>query len=175
MDICVHGCGIPGSWLTCQWGCLQPTSVNGLLVPKCSLSGQSCFVFALCLWSHTEKRKKSASLIAQSVKNLPTVQNTWVQSLGWEDPLEKEMATHSSILAWRIPWTEDPSGLQSMGSQRVGHDSLALFLHCDFNHILVISCLFAKKNFRLHLCLLHILLLYCMTSTWHIGSYFNSY
>jgi len=47
---------------------------------------------------------------------------TWVQSLGWEDPLEKEMATHSSILAWRIPWTEEPGGLQSTGSQRVGHD-----------------------------------------------------
>jgi len=47
---------------------------------------------------------------------------TWVLSLGQEDPLEKEMATHSSILAWRIPWTEEPSGLQSMGSQRVGHD-----------------------------------------------------
>ena len=46
----------------------------------------------------------------------------WVQSLGWEDPLEKEMATHSSILAWRIPWTEEPGGLHSMGLQRVGHD-----------------------------------------------------
>ena len=46
----------------------------------------------------------------------------WVWSLGWEDPLEKEMATHSSILAWRIPWTEEPGGLQSMGSQRIGHD-----------------------------------------------------
>ena len=56
------------------------------------------------------------------VKHLPTMQETWVQSLGWEDLLEKEMATHSSILAWRIPWTEDPGGLQSMGSQRVGHD-----------------------------------------------------
>ena len=61
-----------------------------------------------------------ASLIAQSVKNLPAVQETWVRSLGWEDPLEKEMATHSSILAWKIPWTEEPGGLQSMGSQRVG-------------------------------------------------------
>ena len=58
-----------------------------------------------------------ASLIAQSVKNLPAMQETWVQFLGWEDPLEKEMATHSSILAWRIPWTEEPGGLQSMGSQ----------------------------------------------------------
>ena len=56
------------------------------------------------------------------VKNLPAVQETWVRSLGWEDPLEKEMATHSSILAWRIPWTEKPCGLQSMGSQRIGHD-----------------------------------------------------
>ena len=56
-----------------------------------------------------------ASLVAQSVKNLPMMQETWVQSLGWEDPLEKEMATHASILAWEIPWTEEPGGLQSMG------------------------------------------------------------
>ena len=56
------------------------------------------------------------------VKNLPTVQVTWVQSLGLEDLLEKGIATHSSILAWRIPWTEEPGGLQSVGSQRVGHD-----------------------------------------------------
>ena len=56
-----------------------------------------------------------ASLVAQMVKNPPAVQETWVRSLGWEDPLEKEMATHSSILAWRIPWTEEPGGLQSMG------------------------------------------------------------
>ena len=57
-----------------------------------------------------------ASLVAQSIKNLPVVQETQVQSLGWEDPLEKEMATHSSILAWKIPWTEEPGGLQFMGS-----------------------------------------------------------
>ena len=56
------------------------------------------------------------------VKNLPAVWETQVRSLGWDDPLEKEMATHSSILAWRIPWTEEPGRLQSMGSQRVGHD-----------------------------------------------------
>ena len=60
--------------------------------------------------------------VAQSVKNLPAVQEIWVRSLGWEDPLEKEMATHSSILAWKISWTEEPGGLQSMGSQRIGHD-----------------------------------------------------
>ena len=63
-----------------------------------------------------------ASPVAQMVNSLPAMWETWVQSLGWEDPLEKEMATHSSILAWRIPWTEEPVGLQSMGSQRVGHD-----------------------------------------------------
>ena len=62
------------------------------------------------------------SLVAQTVKRLPTTQETEVQSLGWEDLLEKEMATHSSILAWKILWTEEPDRLQSMGSQRVGHD-----------------------------------------------------
>ena len=56
------------------------------------------------------------------VKNLPAMQGTQVHSLGWEDPLEKEMATLSSTLAWKIPWMEEPGGLQSMGSQRVGHD-----------------------------------------------------
>ena len=62
------------------------------------------------------------SLVAQTVKRLSTVWKTWVQSLGGEDLLEKEMETHSSILAWKIPWTEEPRRLQSMGSQRVGHD-----------------------------------------------------
>ena len=60
--------------------------------------------------------------MAQIVKNLPTMWETRVQSLGWEDPLEKEMATHSSILAWRIPWTEESGGLPSVGSQRIGHN-----------------------------------------------------
>ena len=60
--------------------------------------------------------------MAQTVKCLPTMWETWVQSLGGEDPLEKEMAPHSSILAWKVPWTEEPGRLQSMGSQRVGHD-----------------------------------------------------
>ena len=63
-----------------------------------------------------------ASLVAQLVKNLPAMQETRIWSLGWEDTLEKEMATHSSILAWRIPWTEKPGRLQSVGLQRVGHD-----------------------------------------------------
>ena len=60
--------------------------------------------------------------MAQTVKNPPAMQDTWVQSLGWEDPLEEDMATHSSILAWRIPWTEEPGGIQSMRSKRVGHE-----------------------------------------------------
>ena len=63
-----------------------------------------------------------SSLVAQAVESMPAMQETQVQSLGREDPLEKEMAAHSSILAWRIPLTEEPGGLQSMGSQRVGHD-----------------------------------------------------
>ena len=61
-------------------------------------------------------------LVAQMVKHLPTIRETQVQSLGRGDPLEKEMATPSSTLAWKIPWTEEPGGLQSMGSHRVGHD-----------------------------------------------------
>ena len=60
--------------------------------------------------------------MAQTVKNPPARQETWVQSLGWEDALEKDMATHSSILAWRIPWTEELAGFKSMGLQRVGRD-----------------------------------------------------
>ena len=66
-----------------------------------------------CVW---------ASLVAQMVKNLPLMQETQVQSLGWKDPLDEGRATYSSILSWRIPWTEKPGGLQSMGSQRVGCD-----------------------------------------------------
>ena len=66
------------------------------------------------VWGH--------SLVVQMVKNLPAMWETWVRSLGQEDPLETEMATHSSTLAWRIPWTEEPGGLQSMGSQRVRQD-----------------------------------------------------
>ena len=65
---------------------------------------------------------KRASLVAQMVKHLPAMQETRARSLGREDPLEKEVATHSSTVAWRIPWTGDPGGLQSMGLQRVGHD-----------------------------------------------------
>ena len=71
--------------------------------------------------------------MALLVNNLPAMQETWVQPLGWEDPLEKGMATHSSILAWRIPWTEELGRLQSMGLQRVGHDCVTNFHF--FTHI----------------------------------------
>ena len=63
-----------------------------------------------------------AFLVAQLVKNLPAMREMWVLLLGWEDPLEKEMAIHSSVLTWEILWTEEPGGLQSMGPQRVGKD-----------------------------------------------------
>ena len=65
---------------------------------------------------------QQASLVAQTVKHLSAMQETRVRSLGWEDPLEKETAAHSSILAWKIPWMAEPDRLLSMGSQRVGHD-----------------------------------------------------
>ena len=68
------------------------------------------------------KQGWGASLVAFSVKNPPGMRETWVRYLGWEDPLEEGMATHSNILAWRIPWTEEARGLQSMGLQRAGHN-----------------------------------------------------
>ena len=83
---------------------------------RCNLSdGGEFTIFNYALSVH--KRLSWASLVAQLVKNLPAMWETWVQSLGWEDPREEGMATHPSILAWRIPWTEEPGGLQSMGSQ----------------------------------------------------------
>ena len=87
-----------------------------------------------CIWTNGKWRNFSwivlcsficmngAPLVAQMVKNLPAMWETWVRSLDQQDPLEKGMATYSSVLAWRILWTEEPGGLQSMGSQRVGHD-----------------------------------------------------
>ena len=89
-----------------------------------------CVLKSVIIW-YEEKGKNmyrscqnQTSLVAQMVKDLPAMQETWVWSLGWEDPLEKGTAAHSSILAWRIPWTEEPGRLQSMGSQRVGHDQV---------------------------------------------------
>ena len=71
---------------------------------------------------HAYNSAPLTSLVAQTVKRLPTMQEAWVRSLGWDAPLEEEMATHSSTFAWKISWTEEPGRLQSMGSQRVRHD-----------------------------------------------------
>ena len=80
-------------------------------------------------------------MVAQTVKHLPTMQETQFQSLGWEDLLEKEMATHSSILAWKIPWTEEPGRLQSMGLQRVGYNGATSHSHSlTHTHSLCLSC-----------------------------------
>ena len=76
-----------------------------------------------------------ASPVAQMVKNVHEMQETWIWSLGWDDPLEKGMETHSNFLAWRIPWTEDPGGLQSVGLQRVGHKLVAHL--CSFAQCLI--------------------------------------
>ena len=78
--------------------------------------------------------------MAQTVKRLSAMLETWLQSLSREDPLEKEMATHSSTLAWKIPWTEEPGRLQSMGSQRVGHDWVTLLTHLFSEQLMVSNC-----------------------------------
>ena len=78
--------------------------------------------FTDSLWNIYHLLVIGASLVAQMVKHLPAMWETRVRFLGWEDPLEKEMAIHPSTFAWKIPWTEEPDGLQSMGSQRVRHD-----------------------------------------------------
>ena len=94
-------------------------------------------------WISQQYMKSStflASLEAQRLKRLPPMQATWVWSLGWEDPLEKEMATHASILAWRIPWTEELGRLQSTGSQRVGHDwAISLSFHFSIFHCIYVA------------------------------------
>ena len=87
-----------------------------------------------------------AFLVDQKVKSLPATQETWVQSLGQEHPLEKGMAAHSSILAWRSPWTEEPGGLKCMGSRRVGLDwATNTHTHTDYNKK-IIKDLFHKQN-----------------------------
>ena len=104
-DMCHHQEAGGGSFYTYRCRALSPELWK---------EGHLVFTF---VFTFVQRR---ASLVAQRLKCLPAVWETWVQPLGWEDPLEKEMATHSSILAWRIPWTEELGGLQSMGSQRVG-------------------------------------------------------
>ena len=83
---------------------------------------RSTKIRSLSSWFFFFPHVRDNSLVAQMVKNLSAMQETWIQSLGREDPLEKEMAIHSSTVAWKIPWTDEPGRLQSMGSQRVGHN-----------------------------------------------------
>ena len=107
----------------------------GLVLISGAMLSESLIQFSVDGWSHvpsllfTWGQTMGASLVAQRLKHLPAVRETWVWSLGWEDLLEKGMATHSSILAWRIPWTEEPGRLQSMGVQRVRHDWATSLTH----------------------------------------------
>ena len=94
----------------------------GLLSPMTSAYSAMRSVPESHLINDYQPLDQHLSLVGHVVKRLPAMRETQVRSLGWEDPLEKEMATHSSTLAWKIPWTEEPGRLQSMGSQRVGHD-----------------------------------------------------
>ena len=98
-------------WKTQQWPQDWKRSVF-VPIPKKGNAKECSNYCTVALISH----------VSQRLKHLPAIWENWIRSLGREDPLEKEMATHSSILAWRIPWTEEPGGLQSMGLQRVGHD-----------------------------------------------------
>ena len=90
--------------------------------------------------------RQSASLVAQMIKNLPAMQETRVRFLSQKNPLEKGMATHFSILAWKIPWREKPGGLQSMGSQRVGHDCVASTFNGRKELVIIIICQFTEDK-----------------------------
>ena len=120
-------------------GCARPRCGLGWFLPGW---GRTCPRPSLSFWWFSGNLWWSfppwASLVAQRLKRLPRIQETRIQSLGREDPLEKEMATYSSTLAWRIPWTEEPGGLQSVGSQRVRHDwvtSLSLWWSLAYRNI----------------------------------------
>ena len=142
----LHLCPILCDSMDCS---LPDSSVHGILqtrilewVAMPSSRGSSWprgRTHVLCLL-HLQASSVSSrtSLVAQTVKRLSTIRETWVQSLGWEDLLEKEMAIHSSTIAWKISWTEEPGRLQSMGSQRVGHDwatSLSFSFLCHYRHL----------------------------------------
>ena len=112
----------PALWINCQintipWNFSQLSALSLFFLPRFALLKLISQMRNDLLLQLLFANEKKASLVAQTVKNLPAMQETWVWSLGQEDPLEEEMATCSSILAWRIPWTEEPGGLQSMGLQ----------------------------------------------------------
>ena len=109
----------------------------------------------LCIYAYAYICTCQASLVAQMVKNLPTMQEAWVQSLGQENPLEKGMTTHSRIFAWRIPWTKEPGGLQSMGLQRVGHTewlTYRTYIHETTAAVKAINITITSKSFLTPLC-----------------------
>ena len=112
----------PALWINCQintipWNFSQLSALSLFFLPRFALLKLISQMRNDLLLQLLFANEKKVSLVAQTVKNLPAMQETWVWSLGQEDPLEEEMATCSSILAWRIPWTEEPGGLQSMGLQ----------------------------------------------------------
>ena len=104
-------------WKTQQWPQGWKRSVF-IPIPKKANVKECSNYHTIAVISHANR----TSLVAQMVKRLSTMRETWVRALGWEDPLEKEIAIHSSTVAWKIPWIEEPGTLQSMGSQRVGHN-----------------------------------------------------
>ena len=111
----------PGN-LDSSWCFIQPVISHDMLSIKLNKHSDNMQPWRIPFPIWNKSIVPKASLVAQRLKCLPSMWETWVQSLGREDPLEKETATHSSILAWRIPWTEEPGRLQPMGSQRVRHD-----------------------------------------------------
>ena len=125
-------------------GCHRLLHLGSLSIHKCenicNLIHVSIFIFSEQdnLWPNLKKEK--ASLVAQMVKNLPEIQEIWVWSLGWEDALEKELATYSSNLVWRTPWTEEHGGLQPMGSERIWHNWVTkTFFHVSLSRKKIIN------------------------------------
>ena len=128
--------GVSRSWAPILKQNRNTVAGKGLITKNGHIMTRPHLWSPMCWW---------ASLVAQRVKCLPAMQETWVRSLGQEDPLEKEMATHSSTLAWKIPWTEKPGRLQSMGSQRVGHNwATSLLSMCWWEQQLLLW----KKNVK---------------------------
>ena len=137
MRNCASGFSILFHWFVCLFLCQSLTLLITIIL-ECDLkSGIDASSFAFCLrllWLFEVFCGCicRASLVAQRLKYLPAVQETWIQSLGWEDPLEKEMATHFSILAWRIPWREEPGRLQSTGCKELDTTGSIWILRCFF-------------------------------------------
>ena len=121
-------------------------------------------------WFDIHTHGARASLVAQTVKNLPARRKSHVLSLGWEDPAEKGMAPHASILAWEIPWTEEPGGLQSMGSQTVRHDQVTntlTFVHSEVKTTIKLMNMPSPHGSYLYLCFL---VMICTRTLWWIIS-----